>query len=138
MKKQKKIRHTILAKDKEKNIVILDMKKTPTDYNYKVLDMYMNAAKASTILVGMEIGKLYGFIASKASNIEEADLLIDLLDRVLNIHMEAGTYNGLKKTIPFKFKTISNTERLNMIQNLKDFKKGLLTKKKAIPPAYSG
>lgn len=132
--KAKKGRHTTL--DEEKDIVILDMKNTPLDYNLKVIESYMAAAKASSIVVGIELGKMYGFIASKTNSIEDAEVLIDTLDRLLNIHTEAGTYNGLKKIVPFKFKKISRKERSNMIQELK---KGFVKpKKKPEVPIYSG
>ena len=137
MKRKKKDR-TMLDKkkkrDNKKDIVIFDMKKTPLDYNVKVVEMYMRMAQANPMLVGVEIGKLYGFITARAKSLEEADVLIDLLDRILNIHTEAGTYNGFKKVIPFKFKTISRKERFDSIQEMK----ALLKPKKAETPIYTG
>lgn len=133
-KKIKKVCRTI--SDKEKDIVILDMKKTPLDYNLKVIEVYMAAAKANSIVVGIELGKMYGFIASTAKSIEDAEVLIDTLDRLLNMHTEAGTYNGMKKIVPFKFKKISRKERSDMIQEIK---KGFIKPKVKLEiPAYSG
>lgn len=122
--------------DKSKDIVILDMKKTPIDYNLRVVESYMAAAKANSMVVGIELGKIYGFIAAKTSSVEEAEILIDTVDRLLNIHTEAGTYNGMKKIVPFKFKKISKKERSDLIQELK---KGFVKpKKKPEVPIYSG
>lgn len=137
MKRKKKYHTTLDKKSKKsniKNIVIFDMKKTPLDYNIKVVEMYMRVAQANPMLIGVEIGKLYGFITARAKSMEEAEVLIELLDRILNIHTEAGTYNGLKKIVPFKFKAISKKERFDTIQEMK----ALLKPKKAETPIYTG
>lgn len=120
MKKQKKNKESKKKDSSKKDIVVFDSKLK--NYNIKILEEYFKVAKINPIGFGRELGEMIGFIKDKSRDIMEAKDLLDMLNRLIDTYVEAGTYNGSKNIVPFKFKKINEEERQSMI---KEYKKKL-------------
>lgn len=123
-KKNKETKKTERVKDR-KEILMFDAV-SPNTYNFQAVESYLNATQVNPMLIGVQLGKLYGFIEARALDFQHAEEIKSSLNNILNIYIEAGTFNGVKKIVPFKFRYISENERKQIVE---DFKRTLKIKK---------
>lgn len=122
-------------KKDNKKCVVFDINFGPKDYNMQVLTKYANESGVDPIIIGIEMGELHSHMISSCKSPEQEARIIGLWNRLLDFYIEAGTWNGSKKAVKFRFRNMTEMAR-NELE--KEIIKVSTENKKRKSPSYSG
>lgn len=124
------------TKSNDGKFVVFDLKSSPQDYNMQVLTNYAKAIGVDPMVIGVELGELHNHMMVACRTPEQEARMISLWNRILDFYVEAGTWNGSKKTVKFKFTTMTKSERDELEKEI--INETVKRIKKPKKPSYSG
>lgn len=120
-----------------KKCAVFDINFGPQDYNMQVLTKYAKESGVDPIIIGIEMGELHSHMISSCKSPEQEARIIGLWNRLLDFYIEAGTWNGAKKVVKFRFKSMTEIEKDELEKNIIKVATEKINKKHK-SPSYSG